>query len=69
MDHMKSNPSDRGIFLETAHPAKFHETVEAITGDQLEIPERLKKFLSMEKKVIPMSSHFNDFKEYLQGLS
>jgi threonine synthase len=69
IDHMKSNPSDRGIFLETAHPAKFHETVEAITGDRVEIPERLKNFLSMEKKVIQISSDYNDFKKYLQGLS
>ena len=33
-------PSETGIFLETAHPAKFLETVEGIIGDKVEIPAK-----------------------------
>ena len=38
------SPSETGIFLETAHPAKFLETVEGIIGDKVEIPAKLQAF-------------------------
>jgi threonine synthase len=55
-----------GIFLETAHPAKFKESVESILGkDMIEMPERLKLFLQGEKQSIPMKSDFYRFKKFL----
>jgi threonine synthase len=54
-----------GVFLETAHPAKFKETVEAIIGAPVEIPVRLQAFMKGEKLSIPMSKDFEDFKAYL----
>jgi threonine synthase len=54
-----------GIFLETAHPAKFKEVVEAITG-KVAIPERLAQFLEKEKKAIPMEVDYNSFKSFLK---
>lgn len=56
---------ETGVFLETAHPAKFLETVENIIGEKIEIPEKLKEFMKGEKQSQPMSKHFNDFKTYL----
>ncbi len=58
-------PGEMGIFLETAHPAKVLETVESITGESLEIPEKLKSFMAGEKSSIEMSSSFDEFKEFL----
>lgn len=57
-----------GIFLETAHPAKFLETVEPIIGKKVDIPVRLQKFIEGESKTIRMSGNFNDFKAYLASL-
>lgn len=54
-----------GVFCETAHPAKFRETVEAITHREVEIPERLAAFMKGTKQSIPMSSRFEDFKAFL----
>ena len=54
-----------GVFCETAHPAKFRETVEAITHSEVEIPERLAAFMKGTKQSIPMSSRFEDFKAFL----
>lgn len=34
-------PGETGVFLETAHPAKFKDTVEAHIGCEVEIPSRL----------------------------
>lgn len=54
-----------GVFLETAHPAKFLDTVEPIIGEKIEIPETLQRFMSGEKLSLPMSCNFDEFKSYL----
>ena len=54
-----------GIFCETAHPAKFKEKVDEILGADIEIPERLAAFMRGEKKSIPLSKDFSDFKQFL----
>lgn len=33
------NPGEYGLFLGTAHPAKFKESVEAILGETLDLPK------------------------------
>ena len=62
-------PGEVGVFLETAHPAKFLETVEGILGEKVEIPEKLQEFMKGEKKSEPMTKQFADFKAYLLGKS
>ena len=54
-----------GVFLETAHPAKFLETVEGIIGEQVEIPSKLQAFMKGTKQSIPMTKDFASFKAYL----
>lgn len=56
---------ENGIFLETAHPAKFAETVENIIGREIEIPEKLQNFMRGEKKSIELSKDFEVFKDFL----
>ena len=58
-------PGEKGVFLETAHPAKFLETVESIIGRQVAIPEKLQAFMKGEKQSVDMSKEFADFKQYL----
>ena len=56
---------ETGVFLETAHPAKFKETVESAIGAEVEIPERLAAFMRGEKKSVEMSADFDSFKNFL----
>ncbi len=58
-------PGQTGVFLETAHPAKFKEKVDAITGADVVIPERLAAFMKGTKQSVPMTKDFADFKKYL----
>lgn len=58
-------PGETGIFLETAHPAKFKETVEGITGEEIAVPERLQAFMAGEKQSIELPADFATFKEFL----
>ncbi len=59
--------SETGVFLETAHPAKFKETVENAIGAEVEIPERLAAFMRGEKQSVEMSADFDAFKQYLMS--
>jgi len=53
------------IILETAHPAKFSETIENILGIDIKTPERLKKYQSREKHSIKISNEYDKLKDYL----
>lgn len=54
-----------GIILETAHPAKFGETVTSATSIQPPIPPQLAAHLHLTKQSIPMEANFKQLKEYL----
>ena len=56
---------ETGFFIETAHTAKFKDTVEGIIGQPVSIPQRLQDFMKGTKQSIDMTSHFEDFKAYL----
>jgi threonine synthase len=58
-------PGENGVFLETAHPAKFLQTVEDIIGTEVKIPEKLQAFMRGTKQSVPMSKDFTSFKAYL----
>ncbi len=58
-------PGETGVFLETAHPAKFLQTVENAIGATVQIPEKLQAFMKGTKQTVPMSKDFADFKAYL----
>jgi len=56
---------ETGIFLETAHPAKFKETIDEIIGKSIEIPDKLKEFMKGKKQSIELGNEFDDFKQFL----
>ena len=58
-------PDETGVFLETAHPAKFKETVDSVDGIDITIPPRLRQFMEGKKQSIPMTRRFDDFKQFL----
>lgn len=56
-----------GVFLETAHPAKFKDTVDKIIGEAIEIPQKLQEFMKGTKQSVPMAKDFESFKKYLMN--
>ena len=58
---------ETGIFLETAHPAKFLSTVENIIGEKVAIPEKLQAFMRGTKQSVELSKEFEDFKAFLSA--
>jgi threonine synthase len=61
-------PGEVGVFLETAHPAKFKDTVEKIIGAEVTIPAKLQAFMQGEKQSVAMTKDFPDFKKYLLSI-
>ena len=57
----------KGIFLETAHPVKFPETVEETTNTKIEVPESVQYLLNKEKQSTKMEASFEALKEWLMG--
>ena len=59
------NTNETGIFCETAHPAKFKDTIEKIIGTEIKIPQRLADFMNGKKQTVNLSNDFNIFKTFL----
>ena len=64
-EYANVNTTGTGVFLETAHPAKFQDVVSAALGESISLPESLEKFMTGKKSTILMSKEFDDFKSYL----
>jgi len=58
-------PDETGMFLETAHPAKFKDTIENIIQTPVEIPEKLQTFMKGQKQSVGLEKDFQAFKDYL----
>ncbi len=54
-----------GIFLATAHPAKFHEVVESIIGGPIEKPAPLAEALSSPRHIMRIEASLDALKERL----
>ena len=65
--YLEKHPGDKGIFLETAHPVKFYDAVEAETGKKVPLPDSVSRLLGKEKHSIKISPEFSQLKDYLMG--
>lgn len=65
----KKKSGEAGIFLATAHPAKFKEVVEKCINTKIEIPAGLAKFTSKQKRSYSIPNDFNIFKKALINLT
>ena len=61
-------PGEVGFFCETAHPAKFKDTVERIIGAPVAIPDRLAAFMKGTKQSVELPKDFAGFKKYLMDI-
>jgi len=60
---------EKGIFLGTAHPAKFPETVELETQQKIQQPARLERFMHSTKRTTVITKNYSDLKSFLETSS
>ena len=59
-------PGELGFFCETAHPAKFQDTVERILDAPIAIPDRLAAFMAGRKQAVALPKAYAAFQQYLK---
>jgi len=55
----------QGLVLATAHPAKFADVVRKAIGIAPPLPDRLAAYLKRDKLSVPISSNYDDLKQFL----
>jgi threonine synthase len=63
--YLQSNPEQKGIFLETAHPVKFPEAAETADIRQIAMPSSLKSIMDKRKESLLIKADYEQLKEYL----
>ena len=63
--YLQDHPGDSGIFLETAHPVKFYDTVEKVTGKKVAVPDSVKALLNKKKSAVKIAAEYDSLRQYL----
>jgi threonine synthase len=66
--YLADHPGHQGMFLETAHPVKFPDSVEAIIGKTIPVPEHVKPLMEAEKVSTIVPPEFDALKSFLQKM-
>ena len=64
--YLKQHHDQKGIFLETAHPVKFYDVVEPVTGEKVPVPPAIESLLQLPKQSIQIEAVYAALKEYLE---
>ena len=62
---LEKHPNRKGMFLETAHPVKFPDAVEKVTGKKIDLPTSINGIMKLEKKSIVRKPEFESLKQFL----
>lgn len=63
--YLEEEPGTAGLFLETAHPAKFEDAVRKATGSDVEMPEAMRELARKKKHMDTIRPQFDDLVEAL----
>ena len=67
--YLSEHPGEKGLFLETAHPVKFYNTVEPVIGKTITQPAAVAALSHKEKQSKKMDTRYSDLKEFLLSYS
>lgn len=66
-EYLGNDTETIGVFLETAHPAKFKDVVEETLGMPIPIPQPLQQSLQLPKKAVNMGNSYPELRDWLLG--
>ena len=66
-DALSQNPEAHGVFLATAHPAKFREIVEPAIGHPVPLPPELADALSRPRTSLSMPAEYSALERFLRS--
>jgi threonine synthase len=62
--YQEEHPAAYGVFLETAHPVKFLDTVASVIDKHIDLPPQIERVMHKEKHSVKVSS-YAEIKEFL----
>lgn len=62
LDH---HPGSKGVFLETAHPVKFYDVIEPVTGQAVPVPAAVAEQVKKEKVSVRMEADADALRTFL----
>jgi threonine synthase len=64
---MPADPDAHGVFIATAHPAKFREVVEPAIGEPLTLPPALAAALARPRTSVPIDARYEALRALLSS--
>ncbi len=62
---LAAHAGTKGIFLETAHPVKFYDTVESVVHGKIPLPPVVTALLTQQKQSINIAAKYRELKDFL----
>lgn len=66
--YLQEHKDEKGFFLETAHPVKFPDAVEAVIDHKIERPKSISNLLNKKKHSVKIDADFQLLKDYLLSM-
>lgn len=66
--YLEQHPHQKGIFLETAHPVKFYDVIEPVTGEKVPVPASVENLVHLPKQSTYIAPDYPALKEHLLQL-
>jgi threonine synthase len=63
--YLEADPGQKGLFLETAHPVKFYDTVEPVIGEKIPIPPGIGSLFEKAMKSLKIGVDYALFRDFL----
>lgn len=68
-NYLQKNSDVSLVLLETAHPAKFNDTIEETLDWRIALPKQPEKVVEKEKKSILMINEYSNLNNYLLSIN
>lgn len=62
---LDANPGQSGFFVATAHPVKFYDLVEPLTGNKIQLPAAIQSIIEKRKVADKIEADYSGLKEIL----
>lgn len=66
--YLALQPGKKGIFLETAHPVKFYDVVEPVTGEAIPLPQAVQAMMVLNKQSHLMEPEYEALHQFLKSM-
>ena len=63
--YLEQHPGEKGIFLETAHPVKFYDSVEPVIGEKIPLPAAVADLSDRKKLSKKITTRYEELKDFL----